>query len=82
MLLPGYAETMDKLKNPKDWDVGGLILDLAEQSEDGPIQAVIDRLMFDLQEVGDLIDLETPASLEKALELCRRYTRGPSDETP
>lgn len=48
----GYAETMECLNKPKDWDVPGLIDDIAERLRDGGevpnglALAVIDKLMF------------------------------------
>ena len=55
----GYAETMDKLKRPDNWDVPGVISDVAEDlrcySDNGSALAVIDTLCFRMKEIAELI---------------------------
>lgn len=58
-LPPGYAEMMDKLKDPKGYDVPGLISDVAERVrrdyEDGEVLAVIDTLCFRMKDIAERI---------------------------
>lgn len=59
-LPTGYAETMDCLNKPKDWDVPGLIADMAEylrQDLDvspGQLLAALDWMTFRLRESRSL----------------------------
>lgn len=51
-----YAEMMDKLKRPQDWDVPGLIADITlklQEQGDTESMAVIDTLLFLLRKIHD-----------------------------
>ena len=58
-LPTGYAETMDKLARPDNWDVPGLIADIAEglrlESDNGAALAVIDAMRFGMQDIAQRI---------------------------
>lgn len=60
----GYAETMDSLKRPRDWDVPGMIADVCEHLRreidvpHGQVLAVIDTLMFRMRDIAELIHHE------------------------
>lgn len=58
-LPSGYAETMDKLKDPSRWDIPGVIADVAEDlrrhSDNGAALAVIDTLSFRMKDIAERI---------------------------
>ena len=56
--VDGYAEMMDALANPDNWDAPGLIADVAQEmaNEDrGHALAVIDTLTFRMRDIANLI---------------------------
>ena len=63
-----YAETMDKLKDPNGWDVPGLIADVSErlrrETIDGELLAVVDTLVFRMQDICQMIDAEEKPNYE------------------
>ena len=72
----GYAETLDCMNEPRDWDVPGMIADLAEnlrrgnEVADGQLLAALDWMTFRLREsAGALRDAnitdETSELLQK-----------------
>lgn len=52
----GYAETLDAMNRPKDWDVPGMIADMAEnlrrgnEVPEGQLLAALDWMTFRLRE--------------------------------
>jgi hypothetical protein len=53
-----YAATMDALASPADWDVPGIIADVAnrlKQEGDGKAAAVIDTLSFRMRDIAQRI---------------------------
>lgn len=84
----GYAETMDALNRPNDWDVPGMIADVAEFTRreldvpHGQALAVIDTLTFRMRDIANLIhpdhakriDHET---IRQAAEIAARFCDKP-----
>ena len=80
----GYAETMDKLKDPKRWDVPGVIADVAEDlrrsTDCGEALAVIDTLLFRMQDIAKLISHQhaktiTPDTVREAANIAERFVK-------
>lgn len=77
-LPTGYAETMDKLKRPDDWDIPGIIADASErlrrESDDGETLAVLDTLTFRMRDIANLISQGhakhiTPDTIRQAADI-------------
>lgn len=86
----GYAEMMDKLKNPADWDIPGIIGDISQQVGEeyhngGEVLAVIDSLFFAIRRIDQLIRTGKPTergkiinadTIREASEITKRFAEG------
>lgn len=77
-VLPGYAEMMDKLKKPDNWDITGIIADvsqkLIDETDNGAALAVIDTLLFRMRDIANLISHNhakriDPTTIREAAEI-------------
>jgi len=80
----GYAETMDALNRPKDWDVPGMIADICENLRrendvpHGQLLAVIDTLMFRMKDIAERIahghaKRIDPTTIREAADIASRF---------
>lgn len=57
--LPDYAEWMDRLRDPSDWDIPALVADAVERAnacyDDELLLAVLDTLVFRMRDIAELI---------------------------
>lgn len=87
MELPtGYAETMDKLRRPDNWDVPGVIADISDDlrrsTDCGAALAVIDTLVFRMKEIAECISSGhakqiNPTTIRKAAEIAATFASKP-----
>lgn len=77
----GYAETMDCLNKPEDWDVRGMIADMAEnlrrgnEVQEGQVLAALDWMTFRLQSVEKAIEtFRLEADRARELADCTSYS--------
>ena len=78
-----YAEMMDKLRNPKDWDVPAVIDDVTQDlmnQDNGQAAAVIDTLMFRMRDIAERISLKQgkridPTTIREAADIADVFVR-------
>ena len=82
-IVTDYAEMMDKLRNPKDWDVPGTIADVTQllmSHGNGQAAAVIDTLMFRMRDIAQRISNKhgegiNPQTLREAADIADVFVR-------
>ena len=82
----GYAETMDALNRPKDWDVPGMIADICENLRrendvpHGQVLAVIDTLVFRMKDIAERVSHGhakriDPTTIKEAANIAATFVR-------
>jgi hypothetical protein len=79
-----YAETMNCLRNPDDWDVPSIISDVSQNlmhDGNGKAAAVIDTLMFRMRDIAERISHKhakriDPNTLRVAADIADVFVRG------
>ena len=78
-----YAETMDCLRNPDDWDVPSIIADVTQNlmhDGNGKAAAVIDTLVFRMKDIAQRISHKhaeriNPATIREAADIADVFVR-------